>query len=134
MKKMFLLVLSIFILFFSTITNAYIFSYPNVFYLDGMKFTTNSSFFKQFYNHTPEYLRDNLEIDFNSHISYFYGGYTYCFDNNRIKIIIPLNGWIQKDYNATLSMLEHELKHAYQCRVLGGLPKHNGSLKRIRLR
>ncbi|GAH05119.1 unnamed protein product, partial [marine sediment metagenome] len=90
---------------FVSFASAYIYASPN-------------SFTKQFYNHTPEYLRNNLEINFVNQVSYTWYGYTWCYNipYGKIKITIYRNNWIEEDYNRTLSVLNHELKHAYQCR------------------
>ena len=129
MKKLPLLMVLILASLSPIFINAYDFDYPTPYYYN--RFTRdnekiNMSFINQFYNFTPDYLRDNLNIEFTTRQSN-YLGYAYCYSkpNGRIDITIYLEGWIDYDNEITEWILEHELKHAYQCRIQNEYPNHN---------
>ncbi len=120
MKILYIISYVIILLALSSFASAYIYASPN-------------NFTKQFYNHTPNYLRNNLEINFVSQINYYWRGYTWCYNKpyGKIRIIIYRNNWIKEDYNQTLRVLNHELTHAYQCRILNEYPSHSESFDRL---
>lgn len=120
MKKMLLLV----VILCMVEVNAYTFSYPTPYYYHKENIKVNLSFIERFENFTPLYLRDHLDIEFTTQPG-TYDGYAHCFDNkDYVQITIYRGGWENYDYDYTSWLLEHELKHAYQCKILREFPHH----------
>jgi len=121
-------------LLLSSSVSAYIFNYPTPYFYNGKENEkVNKAFIKQFENYTPDYLRENLEIEFTTRKSHNWG-YTYCHSfDGRIEITIYRNNWVNYNYEDTKYILEHELRHAYQCRILREYPHHKESFYGIEI-
>ena len=131
MKKIHMILYIMVLIVLSSFASAYYFDYPTPYYYDKENIKVNKEFIEQFENYTPEYLRDRLEIEFTTKKSNFWG-YTYCHSfNGRIEITIYRDGWINYNYQDTEWILDHELKHAYQCRILNEYPNHGESFDRL---
>ena len=124
------LIIALFLIIFSNIVSAYYFDGPTPYYYDSLKrenIKVNMSFIDQFKNYTPDYLKGNLEIEFTTRQSHYFG-YAYChsFDGG-IEITMYRASWIDYNYYVTKAILLHELDHAYQCRILREYPHHEES-------
>lgn len=112
----------------SSFISAYNFDYPTSDYYNGKENEKVDIGYIKFFEEYYSDLEDNrLEIEFTTRSSR-YGGYTYCHSfDGRIEITIYRDGWINYNYGETFDILEHELKHAYQCRILREYPNHGES-------
>lgn len=106
----------------SSFTLAYTYDAPN-------------SFARQFYEYTPNELRNNLLIEFVSEKNKMYDGYCWCWNKpyGLVTITIYKNAWKTHDYRYVKDVLNHELKHAYQCKILNEYPNHNETFYNINI-
>ena len=132
MKKVYIIVYVLLILLLSSFASAYVFDYPYSYYYDKENIEVNKEFIEQFENYAPEYLRDRLEIEFTTDKSSNFLGYCYCHSfDGRIEITMYRDSWIDYNYEDTLNILNHELKHTYQCKLLKEYPHHEESFYEI---
>ena len=124
MNKTMLLVVAFLLL---PVASAYTFSTPTPYYYNGEEnIKVNLTYIEQFKNFTPDYLRYNIDIEFTTETNGNMMGYAYCHSlyGGRIEITMFRNSWHSYTPWITEHILEHELMHAYQCRVRHQYPNH----------
>jgi hypothetical protein len=125
----------IILILLSSFTFAYTFDYPTSYFYNGKEnIKVNKTFIEQFENYTPDYLRNNLEIEFTTRRIGNDLGWCYCPSlNGHIEITMYRDSWIDYEYYITEGALLHELAHVYQCRIQYQYPHHKESFYYINI-